>query len=219
MVHHRSARPEMEAAWRRKAAYADKDTSIFLMISEEYDVKKVQQWIFSPVTEVRYHEAAIDTEQTRGNDKAKADARTPRPTKIERTPKPRSCLNLHHGSLQGNATDPAKQKPQTLDTWSLTRPHAKRIKADLSNLRNAAQIHGHRAAVHVPVRREYMGATAQIVSLKFFFLPDSRIPAKSTGLYCNNLHVFMSQSNQHGSNPRSRGDQHTASTTTRIYTS
>jgi hypothetical protein len=39
MVHHRSARPEMEAAWRRKAAYADKDTSIFLMISEEYDVK------------------------------------------------------------------------------------------------------------------------------------------------------------------------------------
>jgi hypothetical protein len=95
MVHHRSARPEMEAAWRRKAAYADKDTSIFLMISEEYDVKKVQQWIFSPVTEVRYHEAAIDTEQTRGNDKAKADARTPRPTKIERTPKPTILPRLH----------------------------------------------------------------------------------------------------------------------------
>jgi DNA-directed RNA polymerase alpha subunit len=64
----------MEAAWRRKAAYADKDTLIFLMISEEYDVKSVQQWIFSPVTDVRYLEAAINTEQTRGNDKAKADA-------------------------------------------------------------------------------------------------------------------------------------------------
>jgi len=40
MVHHTLARPEMEAAWRRKAAYADKDTSIFLENSEEYDVKK-----------------------------------------------------------------------------------------------------------------------------------------------------------------------------------
>jgi len=40
MVHHTLARPKMDAAWRRKAAYADKDTSIFLMISKEYDENK-----------------------------------------------------------------------------------------------------------------------------------------------------------------------------------
>lgn len=77
MVHHTLARPEMEAAWRRKAAYADKDTSIFLMISEEYDEKNRQGVNLQPCKQNRDIPAVIDTRNRQSKSKPTHARRDP----------------------------------------------------------------------------------------------------------------------------------------------